>query len=515
MTQKKLNLKNSVLTAIVDSPDTELKEIFLQALRLVKLNPSILDMINWDLDKAAKEKKAMRLKDQEFYRKLTEVLPGYDSYCEEVEINPLELVLYDGRPRLLDAEAVFLLMMCKGHLDSVTSRSASDRLVDSLLIRNYFEARFKTLPAANTIFDSLNAVSNETREYIFKSQIEMIIQDGLDSMERVALDSFSVSGNTQWPTDSRILMNLLNRSYHIGHDILDKFKLPEFKAGHIPRRLNELKKLDFEISNTAGKPKSKKKVKRLYRKFLNRVNKILEELIRQSIGYLPQWEALEFLPPTKQVMAKALVDRIITDLQNVIHVYSYTEDRVFEGIQLPSPQKVLSLSDECASFINKGGREPVIGYKPQVVRSGNGFITAIEIQQGNPSDSSRLQPMIKQHCGNTGIIPETASVDDGYSSAKNLQALKDMKIKTVSIGGSKGKKITPEAEWNSAKYQDARKARSAVESIIFVLRFKFHLSSFTRRGLEAVTAELLEKVIAHNFWRMSYLSRKEKIPKAA
>ena len=65
-------------------------------------------------------------------------------------------------------------------------------------------------------------------------------------------------------------------------------------------------------------------------------------------------------------MAKEAIDRIILDIESVIHVYAYTGNRVFHGIQLPAPEKILSLSDECASFIKKGGREAVIGYKPQV-----------------------------------------------------------------------------------------------------------------------------------------------------
>ena len=103
------------------------------------------------------------------------------------------------------------------------------------------------------------------------------------------------------------------------------------------------------------------------------------------------------------------------------------------------------------------------------------------------------------------------SVDDGYSSSKNRKVLKGMGIEIVSIGGSKGKKITPEIEWDSPEYQQARNARSAVESIVFVLRYKFHLESFSRRGLDGVMAELTEKVIAHNFWRIAYLRRKHKL----
>ena len=511
MTQRKFKLHTSVLGAILNTPDTELKDIFLEGLKLLEQEPSILYKIDVDIDSAAKEKKALRLADQKWFSDLNGWLPGCEEVGNSMVVDPDKLLLFEGRPRLLDPESVFLLMLCRAHLDSVTSKQAVDRLKDSILIQTYFEARGMRLPAANTVLDNINAVTNETRDYIFKSQMGMIMKSGLDSMELVTVDSFSVAGNTEWPTDSRILLKLLQRAYHVGRTIIPKFGLPGFTIGCVPRWLKELSKLEFEIANTCSKPKSKKKIKKLYRRFLKRVNKSLLRMIRRFNDCLPAWEGLCHLPPSKRMMAQAAIDRIILDLENVIRVYTYAGNRVFHGITLPSPEKVLSLSDECVSFIKKGGRDAVVGYKPQVVRSGEGFITAFELYQGNPADAARAVPVIQDHCKNTDSIPQTAAFDDGYSSQKNMKALKGLGIGTVAIGGSKGKKVTPDMEWDSPEHQDARNARSAVESIIFVLRYKFHLESFTRRGLEGVTAELTEKVIAHNFWRIAYLKKKQRL----
>ena len=44
-----------------------------------------------------------------------------------------------------------------------------------------------------------------------------------------------------------------------------------------------------------------------------------------------------------------------------------------------------------------------------------------------------------------------------------------------------------------------------MESLIFVLKFLFGFGRLRRRGLEAVQAELLGKVVAHNFYRMVLL----------
>jgi hypothetical protein len=114
----------------------------------------------------------------------------------------------------MDAEATFFLMLVRGHINSVTSKVSTDRIVDSRLIDAFFAAKGLTVPAATTIHDYLQAVTPETRQFIFEQGLKKHLFDGHDSMESLTIDSFSVSANSKWPTDSRILMGLLNRSCH-------------------------------------------------------------------------------------------------------------------------------------------------------------------------------------------------------------------------------------------------------------------------------------------------------------
>ena len=515
MTQKNLNLKFNAISAIIDSPDSELKTIFIQAVRLIKFDPQIISRIQKDVNCIALKKKADRLKDRDWFFDQYGLLPIFDSPQKISAYEPENLRLLHGRPRLLDAESVFLLMMCRAHLNSVSSKVATDRLRDSILIKRYFEARGMRLPSSNTILDYINAITEQTHDYIYHAQIKMIVQLELDSMTTFALDSFSVSGNTEWPTDSRIMVKLLNRVYRLGSYKLLKYRLPGFEQDSFPGWLKKLHQLNFKLDNTCGKAKSKGKVKKLYRQFLKVVDKLLLGMIRDVSEYLPTWEKMDERAPSQERMKQAIVDQIVSDIEGVIRVYQYTEDRVFHEIKLSSPEKILSLSDESVAFIKKGGREAVIGYKPQISRSKNGFITAFEVEQGNHGDSTRLLSMVEKHIKATHKIPETVTVDDGYSNKKVRKELKEMGVKVVSINGSKGKKITPEKEWESAAYKEARNGRSAVESIISTLRSKFHLSRFTRRGIERVRAELTEKVIAHNFWRIAYLDNKSRLKKVA
>ena len=105
-------------------------------------------------------------------------------------------------------------------------------------------------------------------------------------------------------------------------------------------------------------------------------------------------------------------------------------------------EKVLSLCDPDVGFIAKGQRDPVIGYKPQLARSGEGFIVGLHLPKGNASDSPQLVPMLDEVIARTGIVtPKVVSVDDGYSSADNFAAL-DREIEIISMNGAKGRALT-------------------------------------------------------------------------
>lgn len=505
MAQKAIAFTFRTHSAIVNCPDSEMKTIFLEGLDLLRACPEILVRIQTDIDAAAKRKKQVRQADAAWYRSRTMTIPGMACDIQDSE----EVILLDGRPRKMDAELTFFMLLVRGLINSVTSKTSMDRIVDSRLIDAIFTAKAMALPAVTTIHDYLQAVSHETQQFIFKQLLKKIISDGHDSMESLTIDSFSVAANSKWPTDSRILIGLLNRAFRIGSR-LKLWGFPGFSRGRIPEWLHQLEHLNYTMALTAGKPRSNGKIKRFYRRFLKTVDKILSRMIHQYCTCLPKWNQLD-LAPSETHRIHEMIHQIESDIHDVIKVYTYTEDRVFYDKVLPSPQKILSLSDTTAAFIKKGQRDPVIGYKPQVGRTRDGFISSFEIEPGNPSDSSRLIPMVNRHVHNTGVTPKDISVDDGYScKAVRLALCKNEDI-VVSISGSKGKRIIPDELWDTKSYQEARRNRSSVESLIFTLRYKFDLRCFSRRGLDGVRSELTEKVIVHNLWRSAYLKTRQKL----
>lgn len=502
------------LTSLMDArnrilamPDTEMKKILLEIFRVLDKHPNIIKLADGDLDRAALAGKRDRIVEAVDRVSGHPALPGMKAMSVEeahgLDIKTLSLGV--GRPRLMDGQAVCILAMCRAHLDSLTSKTARDRILDSQLLGAYFEARGIPLPGRSTMHEWINCLSCNTYESILDAQLAVVLDDGLDDFDSVTADSFSVWADTAWPTDSAMIYGLLARAWKTAGKLRDA-GLPSFTEGWVSLWLDRIHELDRNISFACGKPGSKRKIRRMYSRIFEYAEKVMTRLEGQFEKLLPEWEgAIADLPVRLRKRLGERIDSMFNDLASAARAVAYSRDRVEHGRGAAVSDKILSLSDGSAAYIKKGGRQPVIGYKPQVMRSRKGFITAFELQNGNPNDSVRMVPLTKQHIQRTGVTPEDLSVDDGYSSGLNRQQLLEFGVKTVSMNGAKGRKLTPEEEWHSPEYEKARNDRSAVESLVFTVRYKFHLYRFSRRGLENVTTEMYEKVIAHNLWRSALL----------
>lgn len=505
------------LTSLMDSrnqilccADTELKDIFVEALRLLDSDPNICKLVQADLDECALSMKRERLAEIADLESRLPTLPGMaPASAEEIRAMDVDrLSLGTGRPRALDAEAVFLMAMARAHLDSVTSKTARDRLRDSELVNAYFEGRGMSRPSESVIHFWVNQIRRPTHDYILDAQLKMVFGEELDDMKSVSADSFSVWADTAWPTDSAMIHGLLRRAWHVASN-LPRFGLSTFTQGWVGLWLERLRDFDRRISFACGKANSKRKIRRLYKHLFVRAELLHARLDRQFEKLLPVWNVeLDAFSGAMRKRLERKLDSMFGDLADAARVLAYARERVFEDKPTPMSEKILSLSDGSAAYIRKGQREPVIGYKPQVVRSRNGFVTAFELQQGNPADAARLVPLTLQHVARTGSVPEIVSVDDGYSSRANRKALLGMGVEVVSMNGATGRKVTPEEEWASPLYEQARDYRSAVESLVYTLRRKFHLHRFSRRGLDNVVTEMYEKAIAHNLWRAALLRKR-------
>lgn len=511
-TKSNIAERTPVVNLILPVPETDFRDFLDEMDELARYAPEIIEAIEKDLDAYAREKKRLRLEDRKFFESRTANLPEMN--IRERNILAEELKLAVGRPRM-PGYVVYVFLMIRGFLGSLTTKPARRFLRESMSLYGFLESRGLKMPGVTTILENVNLVSHATRELIFDRQIAFILKEEFDDFKKLTIDSTSVKANSCWPTDAKILTGLLRRADRLGQK-LHVFGLKDFRQGRVSRWLDEMDKLEFRICLVAGKANSKGKMKKRYRQLLDRGRKAADSLA-VKLNRFEQGLLLQMQEPSRRVLLQRVLQRIRTDLSDANRVLQYANDRVFHNKSLPSTEKVLSLSDRSAAYIKKGSRNPVIGYKPQLIRSETGFVTSLIVPQGNAADSVELPSAVRDSIKRTGVIAELVSSDDGYASANGRNEVLSMGVKDISISGAKGKKLTDPDDWDSEEYRNARRNRSAVESLMFTIKDGFAFGELGRRGIDAVRDELLEKVLAYNCCRIILMRkrRREELARAA
>lgn len=480
----------------LDAADSEFADFIAEALDLLRAAPEVVAMVESDLDAHARKKKARRLADARWAAGQSLHLPNLNP---SNIVGPEAITLGDGRPRT-PAVVVALYVLLRGYVGGFKSAVASDLLAESRTLAVYLTRMGIAPLGRSTLSELTNAVSARTREALLDAEIRRITREALDDFSTMILDSTSVAGNTEWPTDSRLTVKLLGRVLRVGHK-LPKFGLPKLVSYEAERIYDRLVKIDRDLDMMKRGKNLTKRRSRRYKKVIGTGRaaycSITNELpeIRRALVAMKA-------PPSRRERAERVVAQIESDLADLARVLDNCEARIVDKVRVPAEEKVVSTSDPDAAFIVKGQRDPRVGYKPQLARSGNGFVTGLIVPRGNAADSDMLVPMYEQVLARTKVTPDRVIVDDGYASAANRAALRKRGVSTVSIGGSKGRKLTPSKEWYSDEHVEARDDRSAVESLMSTLKGSFDFDALSRRGLDAATAELMEKVLAYNLCRM-------------
>ena len=473
--------------------DSQLQRFLIESHRVVQFAPQILDHIEADQREHGLQKKRLRQADRRFLEGQTPDLANLGIELRQGDWAGLELEV--GRPRL-EPYLVYLFLMLRGRLGGCKDQGARLLLEESITLRWWLENLGLSLPPASTLSENLNAVSNATRDFIHRAQLRYIADEGIDDFSSLYLDSTATKANTEWPTDSGLVVKLVERICRRGSQ-LDRFGLRNFNSSGLAEMQQDLRGRHRAIGFSSGKPKQQGKLKRHYYQLLRRGRRVCRRFERELAVVRAALSQRELLP-SQRLVAEEVLELIGADIQGIGQVATAGERRILAEEPVPSSQKVLSISDGDAAFIVKGGWETVMGYRPQLGRSGQGFVSALIVPQGNAADNGQLVNGVLDHWERTGVLPQLVSSDDGYSSRSAREDLLATGVAVVSISGAKGKKITAAADWNRPDYRAARANRSAVESLVFTLKEGYEFGQLLRRENENVRAELTEKVLAYN-----------------
>ena len=492
---------------LLDPVNSDFGHFVREAVKLYHCHPEIETRIAADQRSAALAAKHKRARERNDDKLRTQ--PLFES--DDADLVACSLDLKSGRPRMHPLPT-FIFVLLRGRLGGPCRASFQDLVLESRSLSAALAPYMSKLPGQTTILENINLLSDETLETIHRLQLADALKDGLDDFERIAVDSTSVKASSAWPTDSKTIVDLCRRFLsteaqlqHFGYEPASTRKCKDW--------LEKMDRLHKAISMRGSGQKAEKKLRRYYRDFFIVTCKLLERLLKRHQSHL-SWLQQTNHPPLRSEKTQLLVQTLGEDLSSATRTLHQSIDRVENGCPPKTRERILGVADRAAAIIVKGGREPVMGYKPQLARSGQGLITAIRVESGNPADSANLEPLVRATINATTIVPNAVSVDDGYSSQVEVGKTKDLGVEKVSVSGAKGKRLQGE-EWDDPFMSDLRKWRSSIESAIYMLKHSSRFGCLGRRGLAAVRRELTEKILAYNLDRLLLLRKRQQEDQAA
>ena len=175
---------------------------------------------------------------------------------------------------------------------------SSDLTSSVSVLHIFFENLGLTMPGRSTLTELVNAVGNETRQHILDAQVARVLALGWDDFSVMLQDSTHVEGNTAWPTDSRLLVALVERLLRVGAS-LPRLDLPAIESPSARRHLSVMTQLDREIdlapqSRDRGRTRRRRYEKLLWR--ARRVHTTLSDAVAEVEAALA---ALDVLPSRK------------------------------------------------------------------------------------------------------------------------------------------------------------------------------------------------------------------------
>lgn len=386
----------------------------------------------------------------------------------------------------LSAESTLRCMILKQQFGLSYDRLAF-YLSDSMSFRAF--ARLGHLsPSRSGLQAAIRRIKPETLELAHQVLTNELLNQGTLDVKKLRVDSTVVASHIAPPSDSQ----LLNDAIRVISRLLAKSREQTGCKIRFADQRKAAKSLAFRIFNSKKTDKDK-----LYPKLLNIASVVLKQADRalKSIG------EQESSSNTRTQWLRSV--EYYRDL--LVRVMEQTRRRVICGESVPSSEKIVSIFESHTDVIVKGFRDIQYGHKINLSTDARGFITALSIEEGNPSDRTLLLPILDYHQTQFGHLPDAVVADGGYASKANVLAGRELGVKKVVFHKPVGVSLT--AMGVKQKTYDALKHfRAGIEGNISELKRAFGAGKAKWKGHDGFKAYVWASVLSYNLVRLARLN---------
>lgn len=368
-----------------------------------------------------------------------------------------------GREGLSGDQA--LRVMVIKQLNGFSYAELAFHLADSRSYRTFCRfGAFGAPPRKSALQNTIARLRPDTLEAVNRVLVHAAVDEGLESGQKVRVDTTVTETNIHHPTDSSLLYDCVRVLARLHGTVRKRLGLSVVGGNHVVAAKRRVYRINQAKRQVARMPFYRELV-RFAEKSLNAARRLLPRLQRAD----------------NDVAAK-LAEEIAHYAGLTDRVIDQTRRRVFEGQSVPASEKIVSIFEEHTDVINKGGRETEFGHKLCLSVGSSTLVLDCSIEDGAPADSELAVEMVRRLDEAMGRLPHAVAFDGGFTSMANLAEIKELGVSEVMFH-RKGK-LTDTAAMTSTPlvHKALWRFRAGVEGCISFLKRCFGLRRANWRG---------------------------------
>ena len=372
---------------------------------------------------------------------------------------------------------VILRMLAVKRLYKLSYEQTEYQVRDSLVLRQFCRVYLHEIPDDTTLIRWAALIQPETLEKFNERLTTLATQLRVTKGRKLRTDGTVVETNIHPPSDSSLLadsVRVLGRTLRRAKVVLSQqtdlgeaiFRNRVRSVRRLARQVGEAMRRGGETAQVEGKT--------AYRRLLQATQATIEQA-REVLPVLKK-------QPTKT--AEKLTKTLVTFIPRAEQVVSQATRRVFEGVKVPSLEKIVSIFEAHTDIIrrNKAHKPTEYGHKVWLDEVDGGLVTRWEVLDGNPSDDKQWIPSLEHHIQHFGKPPAQMSADRGVHSSTNELAAKKRGVKRVILPQPGKKSEARQKLEHQPWFIRGRKWHVGVEGRISVLKRRFGLDCCRDHG---------------------------------
>ena len=390
----------------------------------------------------------------------------------------------------LNAEQVLRCAVLKQYRQ-LSYEELAFHLDDSSAFRGFSRLEMGQYPCKSILQDNIKSLREQTWEAIHGEILGYARREGIETGQKIRVDSTAVETDIHHPTDSTLLFDgirVMTRWLACGKQLSPQ---PGYVFSDHTR---VAKKRVLAIIN------AKKDTIRqaAYRDLLA----YAERVAGYAVAAIPELRCFEGADPRDTFAACALAENLERAVGLLRRVIDQTRRRVFQNEKVPASEKIVSFFEEHTDILVKGGRDTLYGHKVFLSGGASALILDCLVERGNPADSDRYRQLLQRHEDRFGRMPRQVAADGGFASQDNLRFAKEHRVRDAVFAKKRGLSVLEMAKSHWV-YKMLRNFRAGIEAGISCLKRAFGLDRCCWSGWGGFKQYVWSSIVSYNLLVMA------------